>query len=80
MMPYRYIFGLRDRQIVCHFHFVAWSHWSLGFHLDAASPNIEMHVPFGFVRIGWQGIYDSNQMRCRIYGKRWVDKDDQFSR
>ena len=49
MMPYRYIFGLRDRQIVCHFHFVAWSHWSLGFHLDAASPNIEMHVPFGFL-------------------------------
>jgi len=25
----------------------------LGFHICLLSPNIEIHVPFGFFRIGW---------------------------
>ena len=37
---------------VCYFYFVEWSHISLGFHVDLATPNIEIHLPFGFIRIG----------------------------
>lgn len=53
----RYIFGQAERQFVCHFHFVGWSCFSLGIHVDTASPNIEIHVPFGFARVGWQGVH-----------------------
>jgi hypothetical protein len=68
-MSRRYRFGLRERQFVCMFHFVGWSCFSLGFHVDTASPNIELHVPFGFVRIGWQGVYQWR--RNRTLGKTW---------
>jgi hypothetical protein len=47
---------MTDREFVAYFHFVSFSHLSLGFHLDIVSPNIEIHLPFGFVRIGWVGI------------------------
>ena len=53
----KYLFGITDRKPVFFFHFVRWSCISFGFHIDVASPNIEIHVPFGFVRIGWQGTY-----------------------
>lgn len=42
-----------ERQFVAYFHFVRWSCFSLGFHVDVAIPNIEIHIPFGFIRIGW---------------------------
>ena len=48
----KYLFGITDRKPVFFFHFVRWSCISFGFHIDVASPNIEIHVPFGFVRIG----------------------------
>lgn len=39
-----------------HWHFVGWGHLSLGFHvcLDKNRRNIEIHLPFGFLRIGQQ--------------------------
>ncbi len=40
------------RWFVSYFHFVGWSCIQLGFHVDVASPNIELHVPFGFFRFG----------------------------
>lgn len=32
--------------------FVGWTCISFGFHIDVGSPNIEIHLPFGFIRIG----------------------------
>ncbi len=41
------------KKFVAYFHFVKWSCLSLGFHVDISLPNIEIHLPFGFIRIGW---------------------------
>jgi hypothetical protein len=30
-----------------------WDHLSLGLHICLGAPNIEIHLPFGFIRIGW---------------------------
>jgi len=38
----------------CYYYFIAWSHFSFVFHVDFSSPNLEIHLPFGFVRIGWE--------------------------
>lgn len=47
-------------QFVAYFHFVSWAHISLGFHIDMNLPNIEVHVPFGFFRIGIVRPYPVN--------------------
>jgi hypothetical protein len=36
----------------CYFYFIGWWNWSLGFHINPSIPNIEIHLPFGFIRIG----------------------------
>jgi len=36
------------------FHFVSLSDISLGIHVCLYPFHIEMHVPFGFFRVGWQ--------------------------
>lgn len=51
------VFGLdrrfkKQKEFVAYYYFVGWSHISLGFHICLAKPNIEIHLPFGFVRIG----------------------------
>jgi hypothetical protein len=48
-------FGPPDwtRRFVVHFHFIGWDHLQLGFHLCTSLPNIELHVPSGFLRVGW---------------------------
>jgi len=42
------------RKFVCYFHFVSWTCISLGLHADIFLPNIEIHIPFGFIRFGYQ--------------------------
>lgn len=44
---------LNDRQFECFFNFLGWWQWSFGFHLDIRHPHIDLHVPFGYLRIGW---------------------------
>lgn len=36
-----------------YFWFVGWDCWSFGAHICFGAPNIEIHLPFGFIRIGW---------------------------
>lgn len=43
----------RFKRFVAYFHFIGWDHIQLGFHICLSLPNIEVHVPFGFIRIGW---------------------------
>lgn len=43
------------RSFVAYFWFVGWDCLSLGVHFCWSCPNIEIHVPFGFIRVGWIG-------------------------
>ena len=45
------------RKLVFKWWFVGWEMFSLGFHIDFFSPNIEIHLPFGFIRIGFEKHY-----------------------
>jgi hypothetical protein len=67
------LFDLSERRFVWYFHFVGWTCISAGFHVDFASPNVELHVPFGFFRIGWQGVYGSKR-RFFTLGRDWFRK------
>ena len=42
------------RKFVIYFHFIGWWAISAGLHVDIKSPNLEIHLPFGFLRIGWK--------------------------
>jgi hypothetical protein len=41
------------RVFVCYFHYTGWQNVQLGVSLDVRTPNLEIHLPSGFVRIGW---------------------------
>lgn len=41
------------RHFECFFNFLGWWHWSIGIHIDVRHPHADIHVPFGFCRIGW---------------------------
>ena len=43
-----------DQRFVVYFWFVSWDCISLGLHVCPTAPNIEIHLPFGFIRIGWE--------------------------
>ena len=55
---------LRDRRFVAYWHFVGWWAISCGCSLDFRSPNIEVHLPFGFVRVGWIGVEYFEEHEC----------------
>lgn len=38
------------------FLFVSWTDISLGVNLDVKAPRIEIHLPFGFISIGWEKV------------------------
>ena len=40
------------------FHFIGWNQWSIGLSICPTIPNIELHLPFGFIRIGLSGVRD----------------------
>lgn len=56
-----------DRKFTAHYFFIGWYCWSIGVHVDVLGPLIEVHVPFGFVRIGWDTF--------KIHPKGWYDID-----
>lgn len=45
-------YGYEGQQFAAYFWFVGWWAFSFGFHIDLRSPNAELHVPFGFFRVG----------------------------
>lgn len=46
--------GLDGTKWAAYFWFVGWDCLSLGIHASLSVPNIEIHIPFGFIRIGRQ--------------------------
>jgi hypothetical protein len=60
-----------ERRFECFFNFLGWWHWSCGLHVDVRHPHIDLHVPFGFARIGW--FRCPTIERARAFGRqaRW---------
>jgi hypothetical protein len=59
MSQYLYLSPLKEtkdgsliRFVAC-FWFVSWTDISLGISFDLRTPRVEIHVPFGFFRIGF---------------------------
>jgi hypothetical protein len=46
--------------MICYFHYLGWWSWSLGIHLDPHTPNIEIHIPFGFLRVGRERTWEKS--------------------
>ncbi len=46
-----------DRHFVTYFHYNGWWNINFGISLCLLGPHIEIHVPFGFARIGWAFTY-----------------------
>lgn len=42
------------RTFIAYWWFVGWDCLSLGLHVCLSEPNLEIHLPFGFVRVGWR--------------------------
>lgn len=53
------------RHFVAYWHFVGWDCLSLGLHVSLVSPNMELHLPFGFIRIGWVICPDIRELHVR---------------
>jgi len=71
---------ITDRRFEAIFFFVHWTDVSLGVNIDLRSPNICIHVPFGFLRVGWSGVwvYDNYRTHAwgigsRVYRRNFVD-------
>src|SRR5258705_72951 len=47
----------RSRQFVFFIHFMGMDNISLGLHFNWRCPNIEVHLPFCFIKIGWAATY-----------------------
>jgi len=46
--------GENKREFICYWFYVGWWAWSLGISFDISSPNLEIHLPLGFIKIGWE--------------------------
>jgi hypothetical protein len=46
------LYGYDSNNFIAYFYFVGWDCLSLGMHICLSAPNIEIHIPFGFIRIG----------------------------
>ena len=55
----------QTRQFVCYFWFVGWDCLSLGVHFCVLGPHLEIHLPFGFLRIGWVFGFHENATAAR---------------
>lgn len=58
---------IKNRRFVAYIHIIP-PNISLGVTIDPMSPNIEIHLPFCFIKIGWAGIH----YNCyyKTYGKQ----------
>jgi len=70
-----------DRRFEAIFFFVHFTEISLGINIDLRSPNVCLHVPFGFFRVGWSGVWEG-ELDCyawgwgsRLYRRNFMDVD-----
>ena len=55
-------------RFVCYFWYLGWDHISLGLHVCPTLPNIEIHLPGGYIRIGWHDTPMPNITRYKGFG------------
>jgi hypothetical protein len=60
----RVTYRAMKKNFVCYYHFVGWDCISFGGHICIGMPNIELHLPFGFIRIGWVRAFGSKARVC----------------
>lgn len=70
---------LYARRFVCVIYWLGLAHLSLGAHVYLAGPNLEVHFPGGFFRLGWHGKhrYVTQSKLNRSYGKDYYAKKDK---
>lgn len=70
------LFPERRRTFECFYNFLGWWHWSLGLHVDLRHPHVDLHVPFGYLRIGWFRCWTNEEFARwpppRSFGRRAV--------
>ena len=52
---------------------------SLGVSLDLRSPNIEIHLPFGFIKIGWEALTEPYSLEELTRKRKGFGYDPEFS-
>lgn len=62
------------------FMFIGWTDISLGVNLDTKAPRVEIHIPFGFIAVGWRKHSLGRPLNWRsltndhyLVGKRWYE-------
>ena len=55
-MEYKTV-GYEGPVYVAYYYFIRWTHVSFGLHFDLGAPNMEIHLPFGFIRVGRRSDY-----------------------
>jgi hypothetical protein len=65
------------RQFVCYFFYVKWSCISLGASVDLSLPNLEIHLPCGFIRIGFVKVYPGLPLNNDI-SKRTIGYSERY--
>lgn len=58
-----------EKQFVAYFYINGFDHVSFGFHFCWSCPNIEIHLPFGFFRIGWIEVFPRYEVKYRF---KWL--------
>jgi len=74
------IFGHKENEMtkdkkkfVAYLYINGFDNLSLGFHICLSLPNFEIHIPFGFIRIGWEidigcYVYKPRKLLYRSFG------------
>ena len=74
------------RKFFVDFHYLGWHCLSLGIHIDPRYPVVELHLPAGFLRVGWnmppthhavriglQPHHSFEQAEKSLYGREFAD-------
>ena len=65
---------MNKKYFVAYYYFASWSFLSLGISICVTSPNIEIHLPFGFIRIGWSYTHKSDKKFGFDSAKKYLSK------
>ena len=71
---YGKVYGWEWDRFVAYYYFIGWQHWAFGISFWPPGPNIEFHLPFGFIRVGVPGRW--RQGRIGVDGWRQYAKDN----
>jgi len=63
-----------EKKFVCYFFFVGWGCISFGIHFCLEALNFEIHIPFGFIRVGFKNKpsrIKQHEIHKRVFGFGW---------